>query len=98
MAWDAVTVQVDQSTYPSHRKGLTFSIPFSSGLEVGSSFKAGESEYKALSVTNVAKRDETLLVEAKEVKNDKPKARRNAVKSGQPDLDSESDAGRSDAD
>lgn len=98
MAWDAVTVQMDQSTYPSHQKGLTFSIPFSSGLEVGSSFKAGGNEYEALSVTNVAKRDETLLVEAKEVKNDKPKARRVQAKSGREDIQLSDQHGRDNAD
>lgn len=82
MAWQEIEVQVNQETFSAHKQGEVFSIPFASGLTEGSSFMAAGVKIEVASVVNWADRDEILLVTAKEVKNDKPKARRASVGDG----------------
>lgn len=83
MAWTNITANIKSDTFEGHVKGDAFTLPCSSGLEVGNSFKVSGKEYTVLEATDVGGRGETLLILTQnEVKNDKPKARRNADNSG----------------
>ena len=82
MAWDEIEVQVNGETFAGHKQGTTFSVPFASGVEVGSNLIAAGKTHEAKTVENWAGRDEILIVETKEVSNDKPKARGNASGTG----------------
>ena len=95
MAWINATVEFDGVSYLSHRRGVIFVVPCSSGLEVGDSFKADGITYVAEEVSDLHGRGETLTIKITEVKNDKPKARRNANKAGKLQVESQSDDGRS---
>ena len=70
-------------------------VPYCSGLEVGDSFKADGSQFEVLTAVNLHDRSEVILMDVKEVKNDKSKTRRTASKAGKPELESQSDDGRS---
>lgn len=98
MAWENVNIEINGVTYLSHNQGTMFSIPFSSGLKEGDTFESGGKNYQVTSTMDVADRGEVLLINATEVKNDKPKTRRNAAKSGTEAVHSESDDGRSSED
>lgn len=77
MAWTNITAKVKGDTFEGHVKGDAFTLPCSTGLEIGNSFKVGAKEYKVLEAIDVGGRGETLLILTQsEVKNDKPKARR----------------------
>lgn len=82
MAWINTNIDIGGVSYLGHRQGIIFSVPFSSGLEVGDSFKADGKTYIAETVTDLHGRGEALVIDSKEVKNDKPKARRDNPKSG----------------
>ena len=82
MAWQAVKIVFNDIEYYSHVRDDLFSIPFSSGLEVGDSFKANGKTYIATKATNQLQRDEVLLVETKEKKSGKPKTRRDDPSNG----------------
>jgi len=77
MAWINATVEFDGVFYLSHRRGIIFVVPYCSGLEVGDSFKADGSQFEVLTAVNLHDRSEVILMDVKEVKNDKSKARRN---------------------
>ena len=98
MAWAKVEIVYNGETYLGHQRDTDFVIRFESGLSVGDKFQAGGKTYQALSVDNEANRDEIVKVKAEEVKEDKPKARRNAAKSRGETVNSESDDGRSSED
>ena len=98
MAWNNITVSVADDEFPSHCDGDLFSIPFSSGLKVGDSFRAGGKEHKVTSIDNIAGRDETILVNTIEVvKNDKSKKGRNNDKSSKSGVSLQNNNGRNDA-
>lgn len=82
MAWINATVEFGGVSYLSHRRGIIFVVPFSSGLEVGDIFKADGSQFEVLTAVNLHDRGEVFVMDTKEVKNDKPKARRTKNKSG----------------
>ena len=98
MAWAKVEIVYNGETYLGHQRDTDFVIRFESGLSVGDKFQAGGKTYQALSVDNEANRDEIFNVKAEEVKDDKPKARRNATRTGQPDIPSEDHDGHDNAD
>ena len=86
MAWINTNIDIGGVSYLGHRQGIIFSVPFSSGLEVGDSFKADGDAFIAEAVTDLHGRGETLVIDSKEVKNDKSKARRVSVKSSGSDV------------
>lgn len=94
MAWIDTVIEIDGVTYSGHRQNTFFSAPYASGLEVGDSFKADGVTYQADEVSDLHGRGETLTIKIKEVKNDKPKARRTGDKSGSAKVQSKSDNGR----
>jgi hypothetical protein len=81
MAWEKVQIHHNEVIYMGHAQGTMFSIPCSSGLGVGDSFKVNNKEYKITSALDVADRNEILLINATEVKDDEPETRRTADKS-----------------
>ena len=95
MAWINSTVDFRGVSFLSHRRGIIFVVPFSSGLEVGDIFKADGSQFEVLTAVNLHDRGEVFVMDTKEVKDDKPKARRNGNKAGKLQVERESDDGRS---
>ena len=94
MAWETLTIEINGENFTCHAQGSTFSIPCSSNLEVGNSFKVGAVVWEVTEAIDVAQRNEILLINAKEVKNDKSKKGRNEDKSGGKDLELQSNNGR----
>ena len=94
MAWETITINVDGESFTCHAQGSTFSIPCSSNLEVGNSFKVGACVWEVTEAIDVAQRNEILLINAKEVKNDKSKKGRINNKSGGKVMELQSDNGR----
>ena len=94
MAWINTNIEIDGVTYSGHRQNMFFSAPYASGLEVGDSFKADGASYVAEEVSDLHGRGETLTIKTTEVKNDKPKARRDGDKSRSKKIQSKSDDGR----
>lgn len=95
MAWINTQIELDGVTYLGHRQGLIFSMPASCGLKVGGKFSADGASFEVTNVTDLHGRGETFVLDVKEVKNDKPKTRGNAAKSGKSGVHSESNDGRS---
>jgi len=94
MAWIDAVIEIDGTTYSGHRQNTFFSAPYASGLEVGDSFKSDGVTYIADEVSDLHGRGETLTIKITEVKNDKPKARRDGDKSRSAKVQSKSDDGR----
>ena len=94
MAWINTNIEIDGVTYSGHRQNMFFSAPYASGLEVGDSFKADGASYVAEEVSDLHGRGETLTIKTTEVKNDKPKTRRDGDKSRSTKVQSKSDDGR----
>jgi len=94
MAWIDTVIEIDGVNYSSHRQNMFFSAPYASGLEVGDSFKADGVTYVAEEVSDLHGRGETLTIKSTEVKNDKPKTRRDGNKSRTANVQSKSDNGR----
>ena len=94
MAWEKVTIHFNETMLLGHSRGTMFTIPCAAKFKVGDVITANGNEFEVTSVTDVADRGEVFEIETKEVKSDKPKARRNAVESGGSDMDSKSDDGR----
>ena len=94
MAWETLTINADGKDYTCHVQGSTFSIPCSSSLEVGNTFKVGAVVWEVTEAIDVAQRNEILLINAKEVKNDKSKKGRINNKSGGKVMELQSDNGR----
>jgi hypothetical protein len=98
MAWNSVSIEINGSTILGHMQGSTVSVPFSSGFEVGNSFKVGGVEYLIETAIDIAGRNEIILITAKEVKNDKSKTRRNEPKPKRAIVQSEDQHGCGDED
>lgn len=98
MAWETLTINADGKDYTCHVQGSTFSIPCSSSLEVGNTFKVGAVIWEVTEAIDVAQRNEILLINAKEVKNDKSKTRRDKDKLSKSGLSLQNNNGRDDAD
>jgi len=96
MAWVDVVIKTDSGEWKAAQSTTTanphFSVPFASGINNGDAFEAGSAKYIAQKVVDLAQRGETLLVDAKEFKNDKSKARRSGDSTGVENPDGESDA------
>ena len=95
MGWISVSVTANNVKYLAQRQGSIWTIPCSIGLEVGDSFEADGIFYTFDAMQDLHGRGEVFVIDATEVKNDKPKARRNSAKSRGTDVHSESDDGRS---
>lgn len=98
MAWHKVRIDHNEVIYIGHAQGDMFSIPFSSGLKEGDTFKSDGRTFEITATLDVADRGEVLLVNTMEVKNDEPKARRNGIKSRKSDIPVSDQHGRNDAD
>jgi len=94
MAWEKVTIHFNETMLLGHSRGTMFTIPCAAKFVEGDIITANGKEFEVTSVIDVADRGEVFEIETKEVKSDKPKARRNAVESGGSDMDSKSDDGR----
>lgn len=86
MAWKNITVEINGVTFLGHEKDGVFSLPFSTGLEKGDTFKVRGKSYQVIFTDNFLGRDEILLINAIGVKNDKSKARRVPDNTGRPEL------------
>lgn len=98
MAWELVEVSFNGKNYQGHKRDLSFTVRYESGIKIGDLFEVSGKSYTAISVDNQANRDEVLNIKAEEVKNDKPKARRNATGTRKSNLQSEGDDGHDNAD
>lgn len=94
MGWISVSVTANNVTYLAQRQGSIWTIPCSIGLEVGDSFEADGIFYTVDAMQDLHGRGEVYVIDATEVKNDKPKTRRTASKSRKPVVDSAGDDGR----
>ena len=100
MAWEKVEVHKNEIIYLSHARlysvvdeeqnhlfwGGIFTIPVSSQLKLGDTFTVKGTTYQVDSLDDLHNRGEVFYLNAVEVKNDKPKARRTASKSGEADV------------
>lgn len=86
MAWEKVTIHFNETMLAGHSRGTMFTIPCAAKFEVGDVITANGNQFEVTSVVDVAGRGEVFEIETKEVKNDKPKARRVQSESGDNDL------------
>lgn len=98
MGWISVSVTANNVTYLAQRQGSVWTIPFVSGLEVGDSFEADGISYTVDAMQDLHGRGEVFVIDATEVKNDKPKTRRTKPKSGRSDVSMQSVDGHDNAD
>lgn len=94
MGWISVSIRANNVTYLAQRQGSIWTIPCVSGIEVGDTFEAVNKTYKVDAMQDLHGRGEVYVIDATEVKNDKPKTRRASSKSRKTLLDSEGDDGR----
>ena len=81
MAWEKVTIHFNETMILGHSRGTMFTVPFEVKFAEGDVLTVNKKQYKVTSVTDVAGRGEVFEVETKEVKDDKPKARRSEADS-----------------
>jgi hypothetical protein len=86
MAWEKVTIHFNETMLAGHSRGTMFTIPCAAKFEIGDVITANGNQFEVTSVVDVAGRGEVFEIETKEVKNDKPKARRVQSESGDNDL------------
>lgn len=98
MAWISVSVTANNITYLVQRQGSIWTIPCTSGLEVGDSFEADGVSYTVDAMQDLHGRGEVFVIDATEVKNDKPKTRRVQSKSGRSDISVSDKHGHDDED
>lgn len=94
MGWISVSVTANNVTYLAQRQGSIWTIPCSIGLEVGDSFEADGIFYTVDAMQDLHGRGEVFVIDATEVKNDKPKTRRSKPKSGQASTERSDNDGR----
>lgn len=98
MGWISVSVTANNVTYLAQRQGSIWTIPCVIGLEVGDSFEADGISYTVDAMQDLHGRGEVYVIDATEVKNDKPKTRRAATKSRKSDIPVSDQHGHDDAD
>lgn len=86
MAWVNTNIEFDGVIYLGHRQDTIFTVPLASAMNVGDTFKAEGNTWEVLALEDLNNRGEVYVIDAKEVKYDKPKARRVRPKSGEPDV------------
>ena len=95
MAWVKVTVKTDKGEWVAQQSSTAsnavFSVPFDAALNSGDSFTVGGKAFTVINSVDFAQRGETLLVEAKESKNDKQNARRTRDNTSGRDIQNPSD-------
>ena len=81
MSWESVKATIDDKDWVVSKKSsdssITWSFPFLSGIEEGGKFKSGGKTYTAITVEDVADRNEEILVTTTGVNDGKSKARGN---------------------
>lgn len=98
MGWISVSVTANNVTYLAQRQGSIWTIPCVIGLKVGDSFEADGISFTVDAMQDLHGRGEVYVIDATEVKNDKPKTRRTATKSRKSDIPVSDQHGRDDAD
>lgn len=98
MTWINSKVDVNGVSYLGHRQGIIFTIPCSSALSLGDTFGADGKTYTVEAISDLNQRGEVFIIDSKEVKNDKPKARRAGPRTGRAEVERKSDDGRSSSD
>ena len=92
MAWQSVDVKIKGKDWGAMMKpsdsAFVFSVSCASKIKAGDTFESGGDKYTAETVTDVAQRGETYLVETKEITDDKSKARGTRDSSGEPEVQS----------
>jgi len=95
MAWVKVTVKTDNGEWVAQQSSTAsnpvFSMPHGAALNSGDSFSVSGKTFTVINTVDLAQRGETLLVEAKESKNDKQNARRTRDNTGGGDIHNPSD-------
>lgn len=95
MAWVKVTVKTDSGEWVAQQSSTAsnpvFSVPFNAALNGGDSFSVSGKTFTVINTVDLAQRGETLLVEAKESKNDKQNARRTRDNTSGGDIHNPSD-------
>jgi hypothetical protein len=95
MAWVKVTVKTDNGEWVAQQSSTSsnpvFSVPFDAALNSGDSFTISGKAFTVINSVDLAQRGETLLVEAKESKNDKQNARRTRDNTSGGDIHNPSD-------
>jgi|TARA_R100000278_G_C5429084_1_gene149435 hypothetical protein len=81
MAWEKVTIHFNETMILGHSRGTMFTVPCAVKFAEGDVITANKKQYQVTSVTDVADRGEVFEIETKEVKDDKPKARRSEADS-----------------
>ena len=75
MAWSKVTVKAENGEWVAQQSSTAsnpvFSVPYDAALNSGDSFTVDGKAFTVINSVDFAQRGETLLVEAKESKNDK---------------------------
>ena len=96
MAWSKVTIKTGDGEWVAQKSSTAsnpvFSVAFNAAIGAGDNFTADGKGYTCINSTDFAQRGETLLVEAKESKNGKPKKGGASVSSGAKDIDGKGDA------
>jgi hypothetical protein len=98
MPWINSNIDVNGVSFMGHRQGVIFTIPCSSALSLGDTFGADGKTYTVEAIDDLNQRGEVFIIDSKEVKNDKPKARRVSDGTRKSKLESKSDDGRAGSD
>lgn len=96
MSWVSKNIKISDKSYLAQMRGSSFSIPALVELISGDILECEKKFYEVTSVTDVANRGETLMVETKEIKNDKSSKGRTRDNSGGASSESQSELGSSD--
>jgi hypothetical protein len=86
MAWEKVMIHFNETMISGHSRGSMFTVPCAVKFKKGDVITANDKQFKVTSVIDVAGRGEVFEIETKEVKDDKPKARRSQADAKQSDV------------
>lgn len=82
MTWNTITANINGKDYSCHYDGRNLSIPYEKDLLVNSlSIKLDDEIYQCQNITNIADRDELLLIELIKEESDESAQGRNKTKS-----------------
>ena len=86
MSWSSVDVKIKGKDWGAMMKpsgsSLVFSVSCACKIKAGDTIECGDETFTAQTVTDVAQRGETYLVEAEGMSDDKSKKRRNKDNAG----------------
>ena len=90
MSWEQVKATIDDTDWVVSKKlsdgNIVWCFPFASEIDEGGKFKSGGKTHTAISVENVADRNEEIIVLTKGVNDGKSKARGTEDKTGGEDV------------